>query len=463
MHPVLLVSRKTQHIEMSWRNNFPNFAAGARSSSGRTEYFNGRNVMQFTPIVSTMAVQSWSADWLAYTAYSAVILSAEEMGQLPSDVRTALDRYIEAGGTLIIDGAYKLAIDDYQSLKPITWGKVHQSGFGNLVVIDGNNQDNWPVNLWATLSEYWERSSTPFNYYRFQRNYNPYNNAMAVVPRDRVPVGMLFFVLIVFVIVAGPLTAFVFARKEKRMRIYWIVPACSLLTTVIIIGVALASEGISSVVRSASVAFLDENTNRMSMVSDIGYFCPVPPKELKFDNNIQLMLEESSDRYTSDSSQRSVDFSAGQSYQGWISARVPTYFKTRSSITARDHIAIRTEPDGGVSIVNNLKGTIKKLYLADSNGNIYSGSDLIVGQSAVLTPATAPESESPDKGLIESCYTGRWHTVATGNFSGNVDQWLQPGRYIAIMQNDQYLQTGIDIFKSSGSDLIILGISKAIP
>ncbi|HKC87666.1 MAG TPA: hypothetical protein VKG02_16895, partial [Blastocatellia bacterium] len=50
----------------------------------------------------------WSANWVGYTSFDAVMITAEELSGAPEAVRSALWRFAECGGSLLIIGDWEI-------------------------------------------------------------------------------------------------------------------------------------------------------------------------------------------------------------------------------------------------------------------------------------------------------------------------------------------------------------------
>src|SRR5262245_23048743 len=55
-----------------------------------------------------LPLNEWSANWLGYTQFDGVVISAEELRELPSGVRSALWSYLECGGSLLVIGPWEV-------------------------------------------------------------------------------------------------------------------------------------------------------------------------------------------------------------------------------------------------------------------------------------------------------------------------------------------------------------------
>ena len=53
---------------------------------------------------SELPVSQWSGNWLGYSCYDVILVTQKEVEQMPAQVQSAIRRYIECGGTLLVHG-----------------------------------------------------------------------------------------------------------------------------------------------------------------------------------------------------------------------------------------------------------------------------------------------------------------------------------------------------------------------
>ena len=62
----------------------------------------------FSAAKSETPVAEWSTTWLGYSRYDGVVLTADEMRALPEPAASALTRYVECGGALLVIGSWQV-------------------------------------------------------------------------------------------------------------------------------------------------------------------------------------------------------------------------------------------------------------------------------------------------------------------------------------------------------------------
>ena len=63
------------------------------------------------------------------------------------------------------------------------------------------------------------------------------------------------------------------------MWLWWIVPAVSLATCLVVFTYSIASEGVHGQCRTSLVTILDENNHRASTLGFVSYYCPLTPSD----------------------------------------------------------------------------------------------------------------------------------------------------------------------------------------
>ena len=166
---------------------------------------------------SDVPVSQWSPNWLGYSCYDAILLTGQEVDQMPAPAQAAVRRYVECGGLLLVQG-----------------GKVPD-------VFSRGGVVRWPGRLprgtgarcrqvrWGRA----ERRTRPMRW-------RPNAPGASIVPRppaDRydllvaeatVPVRGLFFLILLFSVAIGPVNVWLLSKFRRRIWLWWNVPVISL-------------------------------------------------------------------------------------------------------------------------------------------------------------------------------------------------------------------------------------------
>jgi hypothetical protein len=294
----------------------------------------------------------------------------------------------------------------------------------------------------------------------------PKDRSVRVVSDLEVPVRGLLLLVICFAVGIGPVNVWLLSRRQKKMWLWWNVPAVSLATCLAVFGYSVASEGISGRGRSALMTLLDENSHRATTLGYISYYCPLTPSDglhFSYDTEVSALVPDSGVGYPMYRSGRgkSVDWTSDQHFtSGWVVARVPAFFSVRKSEVRRERLAFRRGDDGTLRVVNGLGADIESLNYVDPQGNAYTASSIPAGQERALVakPASATPNSSTswsERGLFKQS----WETSLV-ELQKQPERYLKPGRYVAVVGRSPFLENPLESASQDGSFGIIYGISS---
>ncbi|HEU4391408.1 MAG TPA: hypothetical protein VFV34_26650 [Blastocatellia bacterium] len=412
----------------------------------------------FTTIPSDQAVSSWSDNWLAYSSYDGIVVTAEEMTGMPAATRSALIAYSECGGTLFVAGPWEV---------PEPWRKFkvdasevsnYFCGFGQIVVSITRELKALKPQHWSLLQNSWNQTGQPWNVTRYGPN--DANRIFPVVDNDTVPVRGLFLLMLLFVVMIGPVNLILLSRKKRRIWLLWTVPAISLVTCLAISAYAILSEGWKGRGRSLGITVLDETTHRATTIGWLAYYTPLTPGNgLHFSYETEVGIRILPYYYSNDGAYRTVDWTTDQHLDsGWISARRPAHFMIRRSESRRERLSLII--DGGTpSVVNGFGVPIRELLVATKDGRVYQAQDIPVG---VATPLrlTPTQSNEADVAVLRDVFASEWVEVPS---SANNTRWVRPGTYYAVLDGSPFIEEGLKGVETLARENLVFGILKESP
>jgi len=420
----------------------------------------------------------WSANWVGYSSFDAVMITAEELNGAPDGVRTALWRFAECGGSLVIIGGREIPAQwrarrvieveaayeaDPSKKFPMTLSSKTQSynvGFGWVTVIDAAGVKSILPTQWGAIKHGW-RGSRPAG-----KNYADVveiNKDFPVIERIGIPVRGLFVLMLMFVVVIGPINLIWLARRRKKIWMLWTVPAIALVTCLAVTGFALFGEGVSATSRAEAFTILDESSHRASTIGWIAFYAPITPSEgLHFSYDIELTpVTPQTWSYYGRGGERTIDLSNDQHLDsGWVTARAPAYFKFRKSETRRERLTIRHEGDGAISVVNGLGAEVRKLWLADRNGEIYSANEIRAGAEAKLS-LTNRKLVDYRAGMRELFTSNDWPGKMK-EVESSPQRFLAPGCYLAALDAGPFVEEGLKNVGTRKGRALVYGVSAPI-
>ncbi len=386
-------------------------------------------------------IAAWSPNWLGYTSYAGVILSAAEWRAAAPALRDALLRYAACGGILVcvggIDPPARWILDRQEGDGLIQW----TLGAGHVLSLPAELPESWDATaqrrLAAALHAAAERWST-------EADIATSHARFPVIERLTIPVAGIFYLLLGFAILAGPVLLTVLARRQRRIWLLWIAPAVSILAGGIVLVYALLSDGITPTRRADTLTLLDQVRQEGALVGVAGYYAPLTPGGgLRFAADTALAPFEP--RHSRLAPGWRLDFTRDQHLvAGWVQARVPLTMQVRKPFTAHERIDIRSTPDGGHEALNGLGADLLSLRVRAADGRWFETGPLAAGRQAVLRPVAAAPSKGTSAAAAVAAVTSAtaW---ADGLASLTTDTLqLEPGTYAAELARNPFLERGLD-------------------
>ena len=403
-------------------------------------------------------ISEWSDNWLGYSCYDGVLLTDADLRSAGAAVRSALWRYVECGGSLIVFGDHPpptgVAVHAGPARERVA---TYYVGFGRYGVCQDRDltklttgQLSYLVTLWTQTRQPWQAGITAAKA----------NRAFPVVGSITVPVRGIFLIVLGFAILIGPVTLIVLAKKNKRIWLLWIVPAVSSVTCIVVFLYSLLAEGITPSIRIDHVVLLDEQTKRATTLGIVGYYCPLTPGGgLRFGFSTELSPQVERNSHQSGTG-RFVDWTREQHFQtGWISARVPAHFLVRKNELRRERLEIRRRNDRELSVVNGLGKDITRLWVADSEGKVYSCEKIRAGQQAVVTLEEKLKARA-SAGKIRSLYTkGKWAKLSE-TILKKPEDFLRPDSYIAELEDAPFFEYGLSGKARKKLKTVVIGLKE---
>ncbi len=329
-------------------------------------------------------VSAWSTDWLGFSRYDGVVVTDEDIRQMPSDVQSALWQSVECGGALLVLGGDNLPDNWISRIEiPDKSAGIANSrvGFGECIVSAEMNTSSLNQTQWRQIVHSWVKTATPW---QVRLSVAEANNRFPVVSDFGVPVRGLFLLMIVFAIVIGPVNLIVLSRKKRRIWMLWTVPVISLTTCFAVFLYATFSEGWNRYIRTEGLTILDQRSNRATSIGLTAFYSALTPGDgLHFGYETELIPQI----FNATPIPRTVDWTHDQHLgRGWIAARVPAHFKVRKTEVRRERVTVRRGEGARLNIVNGLGADIDQFWLADTDGTIYFGRSISAGSEAELEP-----------------------------------------------------------------------------
>ena len=399
-------------------------------------------------------ITEWSPNWLAYSRFDGVVITTADIQRMPATVMSALRKYVECGGSLLVSGTKSLPESLREGGTDDGSGGVYL-GFGRCVPFFAGTAD------WGRLVRILRTSRSPWD---AQMDISSANRKFPVIDDFKVPIKGLFVLIMVFAIVIGPLNIYLLSKWQKRIWLLWNVPAVSLLTVLAVFAYATLAEGWDRHRRTQGLTLLDENSHRATTIGLTAFYCPVTPGGgLQFDTDTELnpqIFSGSSYYRREGSSSRTIDWTNSQHLEsGWVTARIPSHFMVRRSQQRRERLVVRAGNRGSLVIVNGLGAKIVNLTLADAGGTIWASSGEIPAGAEATLIMQSGRSAGLYPSALRDLYRGDWTKLITIR-KPFVDKALAPGRYIVTIEGSPFMQDGLSDTQVRPGNSIVIGIMK---
>ena len=436
--PCALVSRRvnSHDLELRLREEFPPRQGAGHGSSHSAPGSDSRHHL----VRGESEVGDWSDHWLAYTCFDGLVVTSEDMREMPADVRLAVWRYVEAGGSLFVMGGCEIP-SAWRSRRtvPAEGLESRHVGFGQCLVCNRADVGGLTKDHLRALARSWSVTQSPWGHVL---DVQKGQQRFPVVENVRVPVRGLFFVMLGFAVLIGPVNLIALSRIGRKMWLLWTVPAVSAVACMVVFVYSLFAEGITPTVRLEGLTVLDETSRRATTLGLLAVYCPLTPGGgLRFGHETEITPQVETGSFGGGSGRRMSWTRDQHLISGWVTARVPSYFKVRKSELRRERLQVIPGEDGGLAAVNGLGAPIVRLWVADAEGRIHSAADVAPGERVALTAGNA-RAAAPAGSLRQVYKAGDWSTLcalATDEPAAR----LSANTYLAVLDGCPFLKSGL--------------------
>ncbi len=435
----------------------------------------GRSSSGGETVRADQAVEQWSTNWLGYTRYDGVVVTADDLRAMPAEVRNAIGQYVECGGSLLVlgrdpplPGPWKLQpapplpkpLPRFATPALLRSVSVASPGFGYCVATDRTDLTELPEVVLIPALESWRDTATPW---QSVREPGDANRVFPVVDDVGVPVKGLLALMLVFAVVIGPVNLVVLARKKRKLWLFWTVPVISFFTCLTVIGYMAVTEGWQGRSRVEGFTVLDENSRRASSLGWTGFYTPLLPRGgLHFSPETEIAYQNGEDRYSysrrgSDSA-LTLDWTKDQHLSsGWLTPRVPAHFEMRKSELRRERMTISKTADGSLEAVNGLGTDLTEFWYMDEGGRVFRADGIVAGSRADLKPVARPVAAQPN--ALRNVYRSDW-TRLPDRMKAEGPGMLAPRTYLGVMESAPFLDNGMPAASVRNYRSVVYGILK---
>ena len=409
-----------------------------------------------------------------YSGLDGILLTLSEAEALSGRKREALWEYVKSGGSLAVIGEGKMP-DEWKRLdarlenRALKSGAVErlEIGFG-LLFLTSKPYRPKPMpptrptfhaeiyDSWTETQQTWMKTYTS-------------EGANAVLPvidsyDAQTSYRRMFFLMLLLAALIGPVNIYLFRKNERRMNLYWTVPAASLFACCLVFLYAAVLDS-DKLMRVCSLTCLDQGARSASTIGWVGFYSPSSHREgLLFDEETELTLQASRSINLAAVPPKagpidahavgSIDWTDGQRWSGeWIKPRTPLHFKFRKIQKRSERIDLKRN-GGKLKVVNRLGADLKAFWYADHDGKLYQASNIRNGGEAVLT-----ETKGVPIGgkTLRQLYISQDWVPEIEAAQTSPATYLQPGRYLAELEKCVFLEKAMKGAKMKPSTFLVVG------
>lgn len=424
---------------------------------------------------------------MSYARFSGLVLHAEELSAAPEAVRLALLRYVERGGTLIVAGNWQPPVqwqawrgsikdeapkDEEEAIKKASASATpplqhkpqadlltYHVSFGLVIVTGSIDPKEAAINQWERIRQELLNHPLAKNY---SDSLSEINKTFQVVEKFGVPIRGLFMLMLLFVLVIGPINLIWLAKIKRKIWMLWTIPAISLVTCLIVAGFSLFGEGWNATARTEALTILDETEHRATTIGWTGFYSPITPSEgLHFGYDTELIPQlPSAWNYRNRIPERTIDWTNDQHLEsGWVSARVPAFFKLRKNEARRERLNIRQSADGNTTLVNGLGVEIIQIWWADAGGKIHSATNIAAGAQASLKATELKAAGTPSS--LREVYSDDW-LKKFKTLGDKPQEVLMPNCYLAVLNATPFVEEGLKNVKARTGRNLVYGVGGEV-
>ena len=146
--PAVLLSRS---VPQDFRDRGSTKGATKSRATSRRSHLHSVPPEPLQLLRSELPVSQWSGNWLGYSCYDVILVTQKEVEQMPAQVQSAIRRYIECGGTLLVHGQQVPVAFSQGAVRNGGKGE-YWSGFGRAVASRAASATDWGYTTYQMLA-----------------------------------------------------------------------------------------------------------------------------------------------------------------------------------------------------------------------------------------------------------------------------------------------------------------------
>ena len=392
-----------------------------------------RQTIQISVARASDFAEAWPGDWRAYSVFAAVFIAERDAPDLSAAAKAALRDYAAAGGRVFFVGGdtlppgfedapfapFSIPADSapLAAAVPPAVKAATRCGLGLLANVPDSaampGAGDMPDDLATFLLRHaLHAARTLGNPHDVIAKFFPSAGSAGKPPRP--PVGLFLLLLAAFAILAGPVSIWRLARRNRRIHILWVLPAISAAFSVAILLALLIGEGVRPTVRLQSAVVLDQRAGRAFVRSTDSFYSPLTLGAVDFPTDASVAQKN-----TANGGRLEIGRTAR--YLGWIPPRTMGSFDLAAVRATPLRLDVRRDPATGVlEAVNAFGAPIESLLLFDDAGASWGAADVAPGATAAL-------AANPAAGVLRTETLGHLlDALRYGNGDLSADSFTRP-------------------------------------
>ncbi|MEO7934005.1 MAG: hypothetical protein ABIT76_12690 [Chthoniobacterales bacterium] len=312
------------------------------------------------------------ADWRALSGFDKIWITGNEWTALPPATRLAVEQWVATGGVLHVFTT---------AAAPST----ERRGFGEIKTVELAGAFQIAMEV--------ERNKASIST-QLSDGYRSNWPNKTLVPPYRPNSILLIGIIAVFGIVVGPVNFFIFARREKRHRIFWTTPLLSIGGALLVGLTILVQDGFAGWGRRlALIHLLPEQNSEVVLQEQASRTGLLTGSGFEFDRTAliePITLDNLPQAAVFDGTHISGNWFSSRRIQGqWIAAVRPSRAKVQ--IVNASEVAQGQPP----KILSSIGATLDNFFWVDATTNrVWHGTGIGPGQTVTLSPVDSAAMES---------------------------------------------------------------------
>lgn len=358
--------------------------AEAKKSAG-TSYGSNTFASKFDP-------KQLPSEWLAFSGFDSLLMTQTDWSNVPAGARNAILSWVNLGGQLVVFSS--------RTTTPATLGVPEDPGYGTIAIRQIDTSLDLPAK--ETLDFVTNHNPAGIRSLSVRNDFNtswPLQDRFGAKPFHY---GVFIVVMFIFCIIVGPVNLFVFAKSDRRHRLFITTPLISLGASLVLIAMIIFQDGFGGSGarrilmevrpdREQNAAYIHQEqfsrtgilTTSRFTVDPACWFTPVPIAKSRWS------------RFTDDYNTRgtfSLQPAGGKmgASGDWWQSRSEHGHALSAVISTRGRIERTADPK---TFVSTFDFPIRKLYFLDESKEWLSAENIATGKPFTVKPEAFSAAE----------------------------------------------------------------------